>query len=439
VQFAQRQNQRARRPLVHSNGPLGGQAPVLASGPGRWALTQQRNNSFIKQVMEQVKKDMEADPKLKKDWEKVQKSSQRMAERGQTVEERLSDLGESFKSASSKTSSVLGSWKESASTNFSKASEKVNAATESNETFKKAHEFLKSKSSGASATSSTATNKVKGAFGKVMDSSSKVFSYIGDEDKKGEKTKKWKEGRDYMRTAQEAADDAKVKAEEAAAAGETAEDKTKPPAPEPETALVVSERHSSSWDRFGSGLRDMPFLSSVFDNPVFDRVFGESEIAASIREMREVDSAFFLEEFTEDMEYIVAPHIIGNFLTGNQDELERHCGEAAFASVNASIKARVSQKLSLDPTILAGPKELQLVSAKLNENGPPSFIWTFQMQQVNCLRDHTDEIIEGAVDDIRTVCYAMAVHRHPSIDKDLHLEYPWQVSELAILWNQPCF
>ena len=37
----------------------------LARHPGR------RRNSFIKQVMDQVKKDMEADDKLRKDWERV--------------------------------------------------------------------------------------------------------------------------------------------------------------------------------------------------------------------------------------------------------------------------------------------------------------------------------------------------------------------------------
>jgi len=263
------------------------------------------------------------------------------------------------------------------------------------------------------------------------------------------KTKQWKEGRAAMSAAaKEAADKEEAakaaatdKATSATAEGAAAgkEEEAAKPAAEPESALVVSEARGSSWDRFGAGLRDMPFLSSVFENPLFDRLFGESEIAASIREMKEMDYNFHLEEFAEDMEYLVAPHIIRTYLEGNQEALEKHCGEAAFVSVNASIKARKLQKLTLDPAILAGPKEMQLVSAKLNDKGPPSFIWTFQMQQVNCLRDANEEVIEGAVDDIRMVCYAMAVNRHPNIEKELDLEYPWQISELAILWNQPCF
>ncbi|OLP96546.1 putative mitochondrial import inner membrane translocase subunit tim-44 [Symbiodinium microadriaticum] len=152
----------------------------------------------------------------------------------------------------------------------------------------------------------------------------------------------------------------------------------------------------------------------------------------------ELDYSFRLEEFAEDMEYIVAPHIIRSYLEGDQDALEKHCGDAAFAAVNAGIKERIKLKMSLDTTILAGPREIELKGAKLMEQGAPCFIWTFNMQQVNCLRDAEGEIVEGAVDDIRTVCYAMAVTRNPKLE-ELDLEYPWQVSELAILWNQPCF
>ena len=61
--------------------------------------------------------------------------------------------------------------------------------------------------------------------------------------------------------------------------------------------------------------------------------------------------------------------------------------------------------------------QVELKGAKLMEAGPPCFIWTFNTQQVNCLRDVEGDIIEGAVDDIRTVHYAMVVTRHPELGK----------------------
>merc|ERR1712108_17776 len=55
---------------------------------GSALTTSRRRNSFIKQVMEQVKKDMEADEKLKKDWDNVQKSSQKFRDHSSRQEER---------------------------------------------------------------------------------------------------------------------------------------------------------------------------------------------------------------------------------------------------------------------------------------------------------------------------------------------------------------
>jgi len=387
----------------------------------------------MKQVMEQVKRDMEKDPKLKKDWERVQKTSDRLRHQGSLHEDKVRDFGENLKRTKDKTSERLSQWKEWADSTYTSASSKINQTTEENENLKRAREsFGKVYETGAES-SKIVFARTRQTFSGVMDRTSQAFSYLGDEHKKAEKLKQWK----AARQAAAPPEDSEDQAGEATQSADSAHAQTAQSA-EANDALVVAKDNRSSWDRFGAGLRDMPFLSSVFENPLFDRLFGESEIAASIREMKQLDYGFHLEEFAEDIEYYVAPHIIKTYLEGDQQALEMHCGEAAFAAVNASIKARKQQKLNLDTSILAGPKEVELKGAKLMDKGPPCFIWTFNMQQVNCLRDHQGEIIEGAVDDIRTVCYAMAVTRHPNLDKP-ELEYPWQISELAILWNQPCF
>ncbi|CAK9086492.1 Mitochondrial import inner membrane translocase subunit tim44 [Durusdinium trenchii] len=397
-------------------------------------LASTRRNSFIKQVMDQVKKDMEADDKLRKDWEQVQKSSDRMRETSAANSEKLEQFGERMKSLSSQTSELLSSWSDKARNVASSTSSRLDRATEDNEALKKAREFVRSASESTSAASSSFLNKTREKFSNVMDASSRAVDYLGDENKKAEKTKQWKKSRDAMAEAEKSkAEQSEATDTSESASMDKAKDAKAAEAEEVQSALVVSQAGSSSW---GPRLSDMPFLNSVFENPLFDRVFGETEIAASIREMKELDYTFRLEEFAEDLEYIVAPHIIKSYLEGDEEALQKHCGEACFSTVNAGIKERKKQQMSLDSKILAGPREVELKGAKLMEQGAPCFIWTFNMQQVNCLRDSDGEIIEGAVDDIRTVCYAMAVTRHPQLDK-LDLEYPWQVSELAILWNQP--
>eukprot|EP00434_Breviolum_minutum_P020458 symbB.v1.2.018041.t2/scaffold1424.1/size119625/6 len=124
-----------------------------------------------------------------------------------------------------------------------------------------------------------------------MDASSKAVNYLGDDHKKAEKTKQWKKSRDAMAAAEaekaKAAEAAEAGAEATAEAGAEAGQKAQAQAADESSALVVSNVGSTSWDRFGARLGDMPFLNSVFENPLFDRVFGETEIAASIREMKE--------------------------------------------------------------------------------------------------------------------------------------------------------
>lgn len=401
------------------------------------------NSSFIKQVMEQVKRDMEADAKLKKDWDKVQQTSAKVRNVSSLQEERLSNFTENLKSMSSQTSEMMSGWKATAEEKKRKAAETYSQAREGNETIKKATDFVNSASESGNAGSRMVFTRAKDAFVGVMDSTSRAFSYFGDEASKVDKWKDWKVARDVAAAKAEAQEQAveaaKAAAAEGADAGAFNASAEAEPAMDTNGALVVSTARTSSWDRFGTRLSDMPFLSNVFENPLFERLFGESQIAASIREMKDIDYTFHLEDFGEDVEHIVAPHIIKTYLEGDQDVLKNHCGDAAFAAVNASIKARKEQQLTLDTNILAGPQDVELKGATLMEKGPPCFIWTFNMQQVNCLRDKRGEIIEGAVDDIRTVFYAMAVQKNTDLEATTEVAYPWQVAELAILGNQPCF
>lgn len=390
--------------------------------------------------MDQVKKDMEADKNLRKDWDKVQKSSDKMRQQSARHEEKLRHVGDGMKNVSQKTSETLREWKDRAGRTVEGTTRRVAEASEQSESMKKAMEYLRQASATGAAGSKATIEKTKGVFTTAMDKTHQAVAYFGDESSKADKHRQWKAAQDAAAAAHMAAEARKKAAEEAAAAEVAggAREEAPPPPPEAGDALVVSKAANSSWDRFGAGLRDMPFLSSMFENPLFDRIFGESEIAASIREMKDMDRSFRLEDFAEDIEYVVAPHVVKTFLEGDGAALEKHCGEAAFAAVNASIKARKEQKMSLDPLILAGPKDVELKGAKLMDKGAPCFIWTFNTQQVNCLRDREGEIIEGAVDDIRTVYYAIAVTRHPEME-GLDLEYPWQISELAIVGNQPCW
>lgn len=197
--------------------------------------------------------------------------------------------------------------------------------------------------------------------------------------------------------------------------------------------LILAQE--SAWDRFGSKLKDMPFLNNFFENPMWGKLFGETELAAALREMKIQDKNFKLSELIYLFEYVISKHIVESYLIGDEETLKLHCGTAAFNSLNASINERKKKKVNLDTNVLIY-KNHELKGAQRIEESPPWFIFTFHTQQINCLRNHKDEIIEGKIDDIREVVYTIALSKHPKPETE-GLLYPYIIREFAIIGNTP--
>lgn len=402
-------------------------------------MSRRSNSSFIKNVMDQVKKEVDHDPKMKKAWEEfaANKKANESKFQGTKVLNDWKNGIENLKNNESLNRSI-----KSVKDSWSKASSVVQPIAS------KIGESVEMRAKLDKIANSPAVGKIKSATESVSATISSVTTKLGLNPKSDGSSmssyERWKRTRDAAVRA-DATEKAKVKvdseAENVEGAGTTPDQRQS----EPVDGLVVSSRGNSSWDRFGANMRDMPFLNAFYNNPLLESLFGETEISASIRQMREeVDSSFNLEEFVDEIERIVVPRFVEWYLEGNAKKLKPHCGEAAFAAVNASIGARETQKLRLDTNVLSGPTDLELKAAKSGSLGEaaagtasPLFVFTFNMQQINCLRDHDNNVVEGAVDDIRQLFYAIAVQRNPKANTSNDLEFPWQVQEIAILGNQP--
>ena len=393
-------------------------------------MTRRYNASFIKNVMEQVKKEVDHDPKMKKAWEEF-------AAKKQSAEGKFQGI----KSFTGLKSSSIDKIK-----NSEVLDKSLNAVKDTWTRVSSAAQPIVSKlghsvpSREAFAKLDPAINKVKSVGGSVAAKVSKLSTQLGLsslEERKLNSYAKWRANRD-----------ATVRAAKPTEEGKPVEASSPVDAIPIEVGdgLVVSDRGNSSWDRFGANMKDMPFLNAFFSNPLLDSLFGETEISASIRQMREdVNPDFSLAEFIEEIENIVTPNFIKWYLEGDSKKLKHHCGEAAFGAVNASITAREKQKLYLDTSILSGPSDFELKAAKSGSAGEsaagtasPLFVFTFNAQQINCLRDAEGNVVEGAVDDIRQLYYAIAVQRSPK-ENSAELDFPWQIQEVAILGNQPCW
>ncbi|SCN60440.1 mitochondrial import inner membrane translocase subunit TIM44, putative [Plasmodium chabaudi adami] len=193
--------------------------------------------------------------------------------------------------------------------------------------------------------------------------------------------------------------------------------------------------YESAWDKFGSKLKDMPFLNSFFENPLLGKLFGETELAAALRVMKMEDKNFKLSELMYLFEFVISKHIVESYLIGDEETLRLHCGQAAFNSLNSSINERKKKKLFLDTNVLIY-KDHELKGAQRMEESSPWFIFTFHTQQINCLKNKNDEIVEGKIDDIREVVYTMALSKHPEPETE-GLLYPYIVREFAIIGNTP--
>jgi hypothetical protein len=79
----------------------------------------------------------------------------------------------------------------------------------------------------------------------------------------------------------------------------------------------------------------------------------------------------------------------------------------ALACLLVKIRSNTSYAL---PTLSADISDVELSAGRLLEDAPVLIV-TFSAQQINCIRDMSGEIIEGAIDDIRSVYYVWAFVR----------------------------
>jgi len=84
-----------------------------------------------------------------------------------------------------------------------------------------------------------------------------------------------------------------------------------------------------------------------------DRIFGETEQAEAMRELRILMPDFSIDEFlAHDISTTLAPDVLGAYLKGDVEALRRTCRDAAFGVLQRSVMEREAQQLMMDQRIL---------------------------------------------------------------------------------------
>ncbi|KAA8495303.1 Mitochondrial import inner membrane translocase subunit TIM44-1 [Porphyridium purpureum] len=160
---------------------------------------------------------------------------------------------------------------------------------------------------------------------------------------------------------------------------------------------------------------DNPIIN--FFRNVYDRFFAENEMGQVIREIRVSHPNFRISDFLREVEHETIPRVMDAYLRCDEAVLKENTTEDAYRMLLASIKERKVEGIEIDPTILS-VDDVSLTAARFLDD-LPVLIVSFSVQQINCLRDRSGNIIEGKEDDIRAVYYLWAMIQDHDLDEEL--------------------
>jgi len=146
---------------------------------------------------------------------------------------------------------------------------------------------------------------------------------------------------------------------------------------------------------------------------VYDTVTAESEYTVAVRELRQLDPDFELEDWQRDVVEHTLPQIMAWFLEGKISQLKPWMAEGVFKRITAEITARKQEGVQIDTHVLGiMNSEILAVEQDTVEKGSPIILLHFMCQQINCVTKKKDgSIVEGGEDDIRANSYVAAFQR----------------------------
>lgn len=162
-------------------------------------------------------------------------------------------------------------------------------------------------------------------------------------------------------------------------------------------------------------------VSSLFGN-----LFEKTELSKTLTEICKIDPSFTSQKFLEDCANDIIPNILEAMVRGDLDILKDWCYEGVFNILATPIKQCKQLGYHLDSKIL-DIEQIELVMGKMMDQGPVLVI-TFQSQQIMCVRDSKNNVIEGSPDKVMRVNYVWVLCRDP---QELNPKAAWRLLEMS--------
>lgn len=159
---------------------------------------------------------------------------------------------------------------------------------------------------------------------------------------------------------------------------------------------------------------------------LFGNLFEKTELSKTLTEICKVDPNFTAQKFLDDCSNDIIPNILEAMVRGDLDILKDWCYEGVFNILATPIKQCKQLGYRLDSKIL-DIEQIELVMGKMMDQGPVLVI-TFQSQQIMCVRDGKNNVIEGDPDKVMRVNYVWVLCRDP---QELNPKAAWRLLELS--------
>ncbi|XP_033342394.1 mitochondrial import inner membrane translocase subunit TIM44 isoform X2 [Megalopta genalis] len=387
-----------------------------------------RRPSFFSQFFENIKQEMQKNKEMKESLKKFREEAEKLEQ-----SEALRSARQKFQAVESEASKGSEALKEKLGSLKEKVQEVLEEASKT-ELGKKAGQLGEEISKSAKGAAETITEKSQAlgktsAFQTISQTAEAVREELDHQGMRGRvyvPPKKLRKRKDIIRV-----EDDKCVSPNMEAMG---------------VELHKDSKFYQSWQNFKD---KNPYVNKVLDwklkyeesdNPVIrasrlltDKVtdimgglFQKTELSETLTEICKLDPNFDRVQFLRDCETDIIPNILEAMIQGNLEILKDWCHEAPYNLIAQPLKQAEKLRYHLDSKIL-DINNIDLVMGKVMEQGPVLMI-SFQCQQIMCVRDVKNKVVEGDPEKVMRVNYVWVLCRDPT---ELNPKAAWRLLDLS--------
>jgi mitochondrial import inner membrane translocase subunit TIM44 len=182
---------------------------------------------------------------------------------------------------------------------------------------------------------------------------------------------------------------------------------------------------------------------------IMGNLFSKTELSETLTEICKIDPSFDEKQFLRDCETDIIPNILEAMVKGNLEILRDWCFESTYNIIGTPISQAQKAGYFLDSKIL-DIENVDLAMGKVMDQGMifektkcflkkkkkicffkiqgPVLIITFQSQQIMCVRDKHNLVVEGDPEKVMRVNYVWVLCRDP---EELNPKSAWRLMELS--------